>query len=310
MTKREFLRNGLIVAGSSLLPTSALLAEVSAGHFSFSVPNTTDAYSRALFPYFWAEDLINLSHLCNLPSEVPQALEVNQDFFQLGRSWQVSVEDAKTLLGESQTLLAADQNGLDRAKTQFALVAGWWAARFQRKALAGTNWTADTQYAIDAHLLRILQAGGSEGSVSTLNDVTVEEVTEILRIVRQRNLLRLHTFRPEWEDVEEWLDSFLALIHELEDYDKHLAKHYVHPGSVTELTSYLNPSDPVVTVANDLRFGRLTTLVGQRSKVSVGNATSDYGKHLAEALSGIETMGWYIYGQVGETDLNELLREP
>lgn len=305
MTKREFLKTGLLATGGTLLAPTLALAGVRRGH----IDSNSSAYAGTLFPYLWSEDLILLTHLTDLPEDISQALTVNQEFFHLGRSWQIPADEVKLILKESRELLAADENGLDRAKTQYALCAGWLAARYQEKQLETEDWPQDRRVGTDAHLLRVLHRGGAAGNTERLSEVSETEVLDLLRLVRQRNFLRLHTFRTEWEDIEGWLDGFLGMMNDLEAYDERLAAYYVAPAKspLKSVRAYYAFDDPVVGVARSLRFGELTTLVGQRARISESAATSPYGRHLAGALPLMEATGSYVAGEVSAAELDRAL---
>ena len=121
MTKREFLQTTLAVgAGALALPAFG---------FPLNVRPLDEDRDLRLFPYFFADDLIRLHQLSDVDEELIRAQSINRQVFQFGRAWEPTREEVVGILAESRTILSGEGPGRDRALTQYALCAGWAAAK-------------------------------------------------------------------------------------------------------------------------------------------------------------------------------------
>ena len=307
MTKREFLKTSLL-ASAGVLATPLMATDLRAFPGRFP-PATAPQYGLALFPFLWADDLAELLHLspaAETKDETIRAINTNREYFQFGRSWDVQPDRALELLTESRDLLRADKSGTDRAKTQFALVAGWVAARVLDHELAATDLSEDLAIALDTHLLRDRHEAAG-GTVTA----SVDELTEAFALMRHRNLLRLHTFRPEFSDGDGWLDGFLAYHDALDASNARYAAAYVNPPTELRprIASLYQATDAPIQLAGALRRGELTTLVGQSEKLLNGTVDSAYGRALREGFTQLRVLGSYVEGRGAGARVEEVLKE-
>lgn len=293
MTKREFLKTTGVISSVAAIPGlgSAL------GFAAMPGPSNTDT-GGALYPFFWTEDVALLAQLdASLKAKFQASLHYNLQYLQFGRAWRATPQQARTLLRESRELLLNGKTEHDRAYTQATLVLGWALADQFPLRLDADGPTAEQELALDAYLLQTFQTMATGEFAVT---APAEDIAHLLGQIRQRNLLRLHTFRPEWDDIETWLDGFLDGFRALEARDLALAKAYLKTDSADSLPYDLyDPGNVLTDAALKLRYGRLTTNVGFPYD-PVARYPSLYERSLRGALKLVRAVDGYLAGRTGK----------
>ena len=286
-TRRDFLKSSLLLGlGASSFGTYAGLPSSS----FFRVDKLTGP--GGLAPFIAGDDLLRLVALSDLPKSVRQALTVNREVFHLGRAWMVDPAGLQTVLDESGQLWRAEQ-GQDRGFTQFALVAGHLAARAMDEALGTEEDDAEASRYRDTYLFKQLQNARPHARRVAVDgpvpEVTPAEVAELLHLMQQRNLIRMHTLRPEFSDIETWLTEFLGYYAELKAENLRYGEVFCNPGA-EKLRRYVlepefyDPEDAPILAARQLANGEV---VG-RVMPDLTTASSQYGRAL---LRGMDVLG-------------------
>ena len=286
-TRRDFLKSSLLLGlGASSFGAYAGLPSSS----FFSVDKLTGP--RGLAPFIAGDDLLRLVALSELPKSVRQALTVNREVFHLGWAWTVDNAGLQTVLRESGQLWRAEQ-GQDRGFTQFALAAGHLAARAMNEALGTEEDDAEASRYRDTYLFKQLQNARPHARRVAVDgpvpEVTPAEVAELLHLMQQRNLIRMHTLRPEFSDVETWLTDFLGYYAEMKAENLRYGEVFCNP-EVEKLRRYVlepdfyDPEDAPILAARQLANGEV---VG-RVTPDLATASSQYGRAL---LRGMDVLG-------------------
>ncbi len=286
-TRRDFLRSSLLL-GLGASSFGAYAGIPSSGLFSAAKL----AGPGGLAPFIAEDDLLRLVALSDLPKSVRQALTVNREVFHLGRAWTVDPAGLQTVLDESRRLWKAEQ-GQDRGFTQFALAAGHLAARAVDDALGVEETDAEASRYRDTYLFKQLQNAkpharrvAVDGAVP---EVTPTGVAELLHLMQQRNLIRMHTLRPEFGDIGTWLTDFLGYYSEMKAENLRYGEVYCAP-EAEKLQRYVlepgfyDPENAPIVAARQLANGEI---VG-RVTLDLTNASSQYGRAL---LRGMDVLG-------------------
>ena len=286
-TRRDFLKSSLLLGlGASSLGAYAGIPSSS----FFRADKLTGA--GGLAPFIAGDDLLRLVALSDLPKSVRQALTVNREVFHLGRAWMVDTAGLQTVLDESRRLWRAEQ-GQDRGFTQFALAAGHLAARAMDEALGTEEDDAEATRYRDTYLFKQLQNAKPHARRVAVDgpvpEVTPAEVAELLHLMQQRNLIRMHTLRPEFSDIESWLTDFLGYYAEMKAENLRYGEVFCAP-EAEKLRRYVlepgfyDPEDVPILAARQLANGEV---VG-RVTPDFTNASSQYGRAL---LRGMDVLG-------------------
>lgn len=299
--------------------TAATLGVAMANPISAFSKNSTflfaTANTRALTPYFLAEDLLRLLQLTEFDKMMRQALTVNQEHFQLGKAWSIPIEELLKVARDSKAIWKSELEQ-DRAQTQYALVCGWVAHRTFEKYLPKETGNQLSERAIyqDAHLMKMLQNADVHRKQVPIDEplegVSEAEVTELLHIIQQRNMIRMHTIRPEFSGVSLWLEQFLAYYNQMKKDNKTYAKVYCNPtkSKVQEYihqTSFYNENDENIQAARQLQLSLVT---GGNNRLQSAKPMSIYGKALQDGLNRMKICENYVMGKTGENALEAVMQ--
>ena len=220
INRRHFIQHSALAAlGAFALPVSAYAR---AGEKRLvAIPTFVEAQ--------YLEDVIWLSQLMEeLPDTLRQAIYANRQFVHLGASntAQRFSEAAMQLVYKNWN----DPQGRDTAHTQLAyLLGGMLRPTF---AATGSDYTEEAIYR-DTCLLKTLHNARPGNRPLALDQpiekVTEAEVVQLFEAMTRRNQIRLHTFRPDFEDVEGWMDHLLAWTKLSKERHQALAAVYVRP---------------------------------------------------------------------------------
>ena len=277
INRRHFIQHSALAAlGAFALPVSA---------------STRPGEERVIaIPTFvemqYVEDVIWLSQLMDeLPDALRQAIYANRQFVHLGTSntAQRFSEAAMQLVYKNWN----DPQGRDTAHTQLAyLLGGLLRPEF---AATGTDYTEEVIYR-DACLLKTLHnARPGNRSLALdrpIDDVSAAEVVELFEAITQRNQIRLHTFRPDFENVEGWMNHLLAWTKLSKERHQALAAVYVRPEAekvARYWTGFYDGKDAQVAMVRAAQHSQVVREVSGKPSV--------YGKALERGAAVLRQLG-------------------
>ncbi len=282
-TRRGFLKTSFVLG----LGVSSLGAHAGLPHVSRLFVHKLSG-PAALAPFLATEDLLRLVELSELPKSVRQALTVNRELVHLGRAWSVDEAGLTAVLNESRQLWRAER-GQDRGFTQFALAAGHLVAREMEAILSPQETDPEAGVYRDTYLFKQLQNARPHARQVSLTEPVTEvspaQVAELLHLMQQRNLIRMHTLRPEFSDIERWLTDFLKSYHDMKAENLQYGKVFCTP-EADKLRRYVlepnfyDPADAPIVAARQMAIGKI---VG-RGRLDLTTATSQYGRALLRGM--------------------------
>ncbi len=271
---------------------------------------------RSISPFILGEDLLRLTQIADMDGLTRQALLVNRECFQLGKAWSISGKPLTALVQASRNLWK-DPKESDRAQTQFALLCGWsahrtfeqWLYKDDQAVSTAEDLSERTLYR-DVHLMKMLQNADPHRPMIAIDrplpGVDVASVANLFHLIQQRNLIRMHTIRPEFSDAEGWLDQFLNYYHQLKKDNAQYAEVYCNPVAEKvqkhiRQNNFYHADDQIIQVARKLQMG--LPLGHHGSSWMESAPASIYGKALGEAFQKIRTCSLYITGNATEQAL-------
>ncbi len=305
LNRRQFLQS---------TTTASMGAALIHPAFAFPVGGTfllEGAATRALSPYLLGEDLLRLLQLVDFNKMVRQALTVNGTHFQLGKVW--SIPDIELLkVAQDAKRIWNSEMEQDRAHTQYALFCGCLAHRTfeQYFPTEQGNQLSERVLYQDTYLLKMLQNADIHRKQlpvdSPLEGVTEAAVAELFHIIQQRNLIRMHTLRPEFSDVSAWLEQFLAYYQQMKLDNHAYAKIYCQPVKPKVQQYIVEPNfyDAKETIIQATRHLQLGLSTGANNLLaSTNQPKSLYGKALDTALAKMKICEQYILGKTDDKTL-------
>ena len=199
----------------------------------------------------------------------------------------------------------AERKPEDKLEPKLAFVLGWLTHRaadrqmkpvFRDAEPDRTQSPSDCSVYHDAFVFKEVFAGGREAPYSTAtfeagmqslpaaSAFDTADVEAFFRALLQRALIELHTFIPDRDDIEPWLEKLSALQQGFYvDVDRYAAAIYKpDPEKVKRFLTDVNfydREDPIVVAARGIQHGDGTTA----SQVKEA-ATADAKSHYAQAL--------------------------
>ncbi len=306
--RREFMQHSAL-AGLGLAVNTPLSAFPDLGFLAPFSP-----VSRSLAPYFISEDLIRLLQITETNQEIRQAISVNVEHFQIGRAWRIKPDEVMKVLRDTRGKWGSETQQ-DQAQTQLALVSGWTAHRIIEKHLGEGSVPADLDQPIpessiyrDVCIMKMIQKADPHRKEVSLDQpvegVTEAQVEELFHLIQQRNMIRTHTFRPDFADIETWLDQFMLYYDRNKADNVDYARVYCNPDPA-KVRQYLtgpvfyDEKDELIRNARNLQMAQVTgsiTLKGSPPQ-------SIYGKALAEALQAVHTCNRFGSGGGSEAEV-------
>lgn len=285
---------------------------VSASKSQFNLAATT---RDGLTPNFLAEDVLRLIQIDQFQPSFREALSINMRHFQLGKVWQIPAEELLKVAKDSKENWNNEMNQ-DRAKTQYALVCGKIAHDTFTQMLPkedGSTLSDATIYR-DTYVIKSLQNADPHRQKvpfdRPIEGVSPEEVASLFHVIQQRNLIRMHTIRPEFSDISTWLDNMLAFYETMKaDNDRYaMAYCWADAAKVKKYVTdqqFYEPTDTPIQAARQFQMtlmtGKTNQLMNRKAVVSI------YGKALNEALSKLRVCEEYVLGKKDEKALQMVL---
>jgi hypothetical protein len=176
----------------------------------------------------------------------------------------------------------------------------------------------------DAFVLREVYGSGTEEPYSPFTAardlpdhpgsaaVPVETLEELFGVIWQRTMIRMHTFSPDEDDIEAWLerlfDARAELYVDIARYAEALLR--PDPGKVKRFirdVNFYDPDDAVIRLARGLQRGERVEADTIGRALEAAASQSHYAQALAKAMGYLSTATEYFGRKIDEDTLNDRL---
>lgn len=274
---------------------------------------------RSLTPTFILEDVLRLLHLSEFSDDFVEALQINRQLFHRGAAFRLPQDEWSKLIDQvGETWGGKDTR--DEGQTLLALLAGasMYSTIDRHLPMASSDLTcvvpalSDEQIYHDVWVMKEMQnADPASGAIPMSESLEIEsgDVAELFQLIRQRNLIRMHTIRPEFADVEKWLEQVLSLQHILEEENVRYAQVYSNPISVgvdKEMITFYDRDDPIIRLARGLQMSVTEIPYKLMDSIDQAGSQSMYAQVLSQCMQ--KLAHWYTYVQ-GTLPRNSLIQK-
>jgi len=153
--------------------------------------------------------------------------------------------------------------------------------------------------------------GGME-SLPGSRALGVREVEEALRALWQRALIALHTFIPDQEDVEGWMERLFETRQRFYVDIRRYAEAFADPDPekvqrfIVDANFY-DRTDPLIRLARSLQHGRTDESIELAEALSAAASQSQYAQALRKGYLYLAAASEYFGGRLGEAELRARL---
>jgi hypothetical protein len=226
-----------------------------------------------------------------------------------------------SLLARYREQWAGAQEG-DLVEQKLAFVLGWLchrAADLQMKpifrAVDGDCREQPTDCSVyhDVFLFREVYGGGQvEPYVPGILSLDAGELEDALRSMWQRALIGLHTFIPDQENVEGWLERLFALRQRFYVDVRRYAEAFADPDPdkvrrFIEQVNFYDGHDPLIRLARSLQAGAPETSIVLQDALDSAATQSQYAQALRRGYLYLEAASGYFEGTVDEAGFRDAL---
>jgi hypothetical protein len=172
----------------------------------------------------------------------------------------------------------------------------------------------------DVFLLREVYGGGERepyspataevrmGSLPAAQALDVGQVEDLLRAMWQRALIGLHTFIPDRDDIEGWIERLLAARQEFSVDIRRYAEAFANPDPdkmkrFIHDVSFYDRDDPIIRLARSLQHGSADEGIDLADAVEAAESQSQYAQALRRAYLYIQAASEYFEGRLEEDTL-------
>ena len=287
-TRRDLLKAaGLASAGVALAPPAFARPALAGGGGA-----VLDALRVPALPAVGALDdaLALYAYAVPMPARFAGAVLNYPDLVRTAGLLPATPPDAVALLDAFR----ADHDA-PAAAEKAAFGAGWLAHRAATAELGGAASDEAARYRA-AEVLRDRGRGG----VGSADDVEA-----LMEAMWHRTMVRLHTLKPDDQDVEGWMGRFVAWRREAEAEARALAEAIAAPDAAVRrrhTAGFYDPADPVVALARTMERHELTAPPPLRAALAEPGASA-YARAAAAAARTLLQATAYVDGTAAADDL-------
>ena len=274
---------------------------------------------RNLVPFFVVEDVLRLIQYSGFDQKLIDALEVNQAFIHLAAANNLPGEDLNNMIKDSLDKWSGDDT-LDEGQTQasyligsilFPIIDSYLPYELPSYQMGeAIPPLSEEAIGFDILLMQAIFDAEPWNSDANLDDslpaAQKEELSHLFHLIRQRNLIRTHTFRPEFSDVEPWLENFLQYHHLIEAENQRYAELYLDPDTINinaPWIKFYQAKDDIIQLARDTQVGISESTINLSDAIINAPNQSTYAQILASCLEVIRAWDLCILGESTEKDL-------
>ncbi len=261
--RRELLKLSALATASSLMPV-AIIGTASA------TPHAAASTGTCLTRISACDDCLRLALISKrMPNDFGRVLVRNWDVARIGYVQQDTLR--------LTALLKTPATEATEKKIAFAL-GGLAHVGVSQQLYPGESRLNERMIYHDAALLRYFSGG-------TINAST-EDVADLLAAVDSRTYIRIHTFQPDVEQVDDWILRMVAWNDGKAELRERYAQAIAAPdtGKVrkyVEDENFYDPKDEIIQLAAALRRGDAESSINIRAAHSDAQTQSLYARALA-----------------------------
>jgi hypothetical protein len=183
------------------------------------------------------------------------------------------------------------------------------------RAVDGNSTQAPTDCSVyhDVFLFREVYGGGQEEPYAPgILSLDGGDLEDVLRSLWQRALIGLHTFIPDQEDVEGWLERLFALRQRFYVDVRRYAEAFSDPDPdkvrrFIEEVNFYSGQDPLVRLARSLQAGVPDTSIVLQDAVDEAETQSEYAQALRRGYLYLEAASGFFEGTIDEAAFRDAL---
>jgi hypothetical protein len=311
--RRAFMQlSALAGAGLTfdLFPTKSVFA---ADHHAVSF-NENDA----LTPLAIADDCIRLAALASgLAAPLRHSLTAHPPIVYVSGLLRGGQQHVIPLLKQAREGWAARKAG-DLTEEKLTLAAGWLVHQAVRETLhpvykkfADEKTVSECRLYHDVTVLREQQIAET-GQRREAAAISSKDAAALFSAMSQRLLMRLHTFQPDVEDVNEWLGRLFAWRARQKALFENFAAacHSPDPAKVRQFVTtvnFYNREDALIRAARSLQRGPLATQEVINAAAQQASSQSLYAQALARGYRKMQAVSEFLKGKADESQLKSNL---
>jgi hypothetical protein len=250
-----------------------------------------------------------------------EVLAQHLDIARLGGVTRSGGKFVVSLLGRYREAWSEDEPDTLLAQ-KLAFVLGWLchrAADLQMKpifrAVDGDCSESPTDCSVyhDVFLFRTVYAAG-EGEPYAPGILSLEagDLEDALRSLWQRALVGMHTFIPDQQDIEGWLERLFETRQQFYVDLERYAGAFAHPDPdkvrrFLDEVNFYHDRDPLIQLARSIQAGTPETGIDLRSALDAAATQSQYAQALRRGYHYLEAASGYFTGQLDEAALADAL---
>lgn len=176
----------------------------------------------------------------------------------------------------------------------------------------------------DVFLLREIYAGGEREpyspataeigmqSLPAAQALDVDQIEDLLRAILQRALIGLHTFIPDRDDVEGWMERLFAMRQRFYIDIRHYAEVFANPDAdkmkrFIHDVNFYDGADAIIRLARSLQHGSADETIDLAEAVEGAASQSQYAQALRKGYLYIQAASDYFERQLDEDTLRDRL---
>jgi len=245
------------------------------------------------------------------------ALSQHLDIARLGGVTRSGGKFVISLLGRyREAWPGSDSNGLVAQKVGFVL--GWLCHRAADRHMKAIFHAVDgdcvedpTDCSVyhDVFLFRTVYARG-QGEPYTPGILSLDAggLEDVLRSLWQRALVGMHTFIPDQEDIEGWLERLFKTRQQFYVAIERYAEAFANPDPnkvrrFLDEVNFYQDQDPLIRLARSIQAGTPETGIDLPAALAAAATQSQYAQALRRGYLYLEAASDYFEGQINETAL-------
>lgn len=312
MKRRTFFKN----------TTFASIASLTLGTTKYSWLSklgkmNTEMSRRNLIPFFVMEDILSLIQYSVFSEKLIDALVINKSFLHLAAADKFSLADRQEMMKDSLNKWSQPDK-FDEAQTQIAYLIGsvLYPGVDQLLPYDLASYTVgqpvppltDEAIYFDVKLMQEIHLAEPYRSEHDHKRPSKESLEELFHLIRQRNLIRTHTFRPDFKDVEPWLENFLRYHHLIEEENQRYAHIYLNPDVVkpeVPWKSFYDANNDIISLARSTQMGISEATIDLEIAVEDGLRQSTYARILSNSMKEISQWNQFLLAEIDQSKFIE-----
>ena len=288
--RRDFLKISALATASTLLPAVPF---ANAG----ATPDAATSLGTGLTRISACDDCLRLALVSKeIPNDFGKALVRNWDEARIGSV----LRDTSRITGLVQTPVTS------ATQKKFAFALGALAhLGVKRQLYPGNSGFNERMVYHDAALLQHFGGG-------TIN-ASFEDIVDLLATVDSRTYIRIHTFKPDVENVDDWILRMVNWNEGKTDFRHRYARAIATPDAdkvrkYIEDENFYNPDDEIIQMATALRSGDAESSVNLAVACVKAHSQSLYARALAGGYGYLVAAAEFYNGQSAASEFRKKVK--